>query len=200
MQRAALGGAVVLPPFLIIAGFFAYFSSGGKVGEAAVVAFVDLLTGVNPFLSFVFWMAAIAALFSTADSQIYAALITYRFDPQSGSMKAGDFRPTYLALAFAVGFCLLYLVIRYLEIPFEKLIFAIVPSALVLLPVLVDAAQGKRPSWMKLSLAAILYWAASIYGLLTPGELLYWNLAAALVPTSIALTSLAIGRLMRKAN
>ena len=64
--------------------------------------------------------------------------------------------------------------------------FTIVPSALVLLPSIVDAARNARPSVLKICAAAIGYWTLSTYGLLTEIGL-YANLGAALIPVAIAI-------------
>lgn len=186
MQRAGLTATVLLAIPLIIAGTLVYYLSNGTTGQGAVIIFVDSITRLSPVFGFVFWVAALAALFSTADTHIYAALVLSRFNARTGEMSQGRRSPFILALFSSVLFVIFYALVEINEIRFDKIMFVVVPSALILLPPIIELARGAKPSVFKLYAAALGYWGASIYGLVSPSREFEANLIAALVPVILA--------------
>jgi hypothetical protein len=192
VQRDALAVTVGIPVPLLIAGFLIFLLSD-QTDDAAIKYFIEQLTSVSPVLTFIFWIAGAAALFSSAESNVYAALICYRFDTRSGSMTVHGPNPILIALTLAALFCGIYWLVSgeakvlWRAVPFDRLVFTLVPCALILLPPILDLAHRRRPSRTKLYLAAAGYWIASVYGLVFPNWFYQANLIAAIIPVAIAL-------------
>jgi hypothetical protein len=189
-QRRSQVGIALLWGFLIIIGFFASNLSGGKVGEDAVVALLRNLSGLSWIFPVAFWIGGTAALFSSADASIYSFLIVRRFDNASGKllqMRMAEVKPVKYTLFITVVFGVAYALVRQFQIPFEKIIFVVIPLTLNVLPAFVFAVRKRpqNPFFIWLSLA--LYGLASVCGFIQPSSQLFWTLMAALMPIGVSL-------------
>ena len=142
-----------------------------------------------------FWVAGIAALFSTADVQALGLMFTAGFNPSTGKANlSGAFTqsPKIVAFAFSAVLAASYYIVRtVLGVPFEKLVFIIIPAAITLLPVLIMRLRCStwnmwHVSWLLSSVVA--YTALSIAGLFLPNDQMWLNIVAAFVPVIVALS------------
>jgi hypothetical protein len=190
-QRSGLAATTLLAIPLIVAGVCTYYFLKGQSGDAAIFGLVAAITQLHPVFGFIFWVAAVAALFSTADTHIYAALVLSRFNSKTGQMVQPHRSPFLFALLSSFLFVSMYALVqevesRYGKVIFNKIVFIVVPSALILLPPILDLARANKPSIGKLYLAAIGYWTASVIGLFAESRFLVANLIAALIPVSLS--------------
>jgi hypothetical protein len=156
-----------------------------NIGNAGVVDLLRSLSELHPILVFVFWVVASAALFSTADAQLFHLILVRNFDHKSGNMSGGvnrPVRPVIHALVAAAGMSAFYALVRYLDLPFEKLVFSITPLCANILPSLV-ASVTNRPAPLTLTVLSLLLYAfCSVIGIIQHDSELAWTLAAACVP------------------
>lgn len=190
-QRTAMFVTVLVTFFLVVPGFLIFQISGGLTFNEAVAFLVRALSEMSPFFAVVFWVAAAAALFSTADSQIYAGLMLLRFNPRSGQCETKSLsKPPRVAFAGSLVFCCIYALVRHYEIPFDKLAFFVVPLSIVMVPPIVDLALGREHvSRVKMYAALAGYVGISGIGLIFDDSL-FSSLFAAIIPVAIALPSL----------
>lgn len=186
-QRTALATTVAVHIPLILAGFAVFYITGGLLGEPALIALLHQLADTLPIWILVFWIAASAALFSTADSQLYAATLVWRFDVSTGGVIAGRVSGFVLALAIGLAFGMAYGLIRYAGLPFEKIIFTVLPSVLILLAPIIAAARQQPPSLARLLIAAAGFYIIAAMGFYQDDNALELNLLAALFPVAVAL-------------
>jgi len=190
IQTTATFATALVWALLIVGGVAARALAPQAIGEAAVVSLAQATASISPVFLVAFWFAGIAALFSTADANIYSLLVVHGFDGKTGHLRQRNLeliRPGLFSLIAAIVFVALYLAVRGANLPFEKLIFLIIPLGLNLLPGLVQLAFGRRanPLWLYLSL--ISYAGFSLYGFLQPQDELAATLAAAIVPVLISI-------------
>jgi hypothetical protein len=203
ITRQAFGttATAILWLIMIPVGFVAFHLSG-QPGEAAVAALVTQLGNMSLALVFIFWLGATAALFSTADMQVYAILLVSRFDPRTAQFKDFEIRrwwPFVAALLASLLFASAYVFVRWMGVPLEKLILVIVPSGTVLLPAFVQYARGREPQAWTVAASAIGYWIVAVYGFFTP-ESSYWaTLSAVFIPAIVALLTFRAGPLLQEA-
>lgn len=170
---------------------------GTSVGVDGIL---DLLNdGVlrNPVFHLAFWLVACAALFSTADAQVYAFLVVFAYDVKRGEINRSStrpMRPLLMALIVSAPATLAFFLLQISALPFEKLIFILAPILLNLLPALADAAiVGKIRLW-PVALSLALYTVFSVVGLLQPNDQLAFTLAAALVPTVLTVINVVLSK------
>lgn len=155
------------------------------VGENAIVGLLTKLNGISAIFLVAFWTGGMAALFSTADAQIYSFLLVKEFDSESGKLKTvlmSTLNPLRTSIIVTISFAAVYTLVRYLSLPFEKMIFLVLPICLNIFPAFVLAAIGapQRSAYILLSL--VLYVACSIAAILQPREQFSWTLAAPVMP------------------
>jgi hypothetical protein len=163
----------------------------GHVGNEGVV---DLLTKIyettnNPLFYSAFWIAAVAALFSTADAQIYSFLVVSRFDSTTGTISELATRPkNELVISIVASFAMasIFYLVRVYSIPFEKLIFIIIPLNLNFVPAFIAIMFGKAPSPRFILASLLAYILCSAVGLFQPENIFVWTLAAALMPATMS--------------
>jgi hypothetical protein len=186
MQPLAVKSTSMTILILIIIGLLAaaFTQRVGNEGVADLLLKIQEVTG-NPIFLCAFWVAATCALFSTTDAQIYSFLVVRAFDPSKGVLSTNSSRPNndlLLSLgvsAFAVGS---YLLVRHFGLPFEKLIFLIIPWNLNILPAFAAVMTKRPPSPLIMLGSLALYVLCGIAGLLQPQSNFFWTLTAALVP------------------
>lgn len=188
-QLAGTGSTALVWLVLSVCGLLA-FGITGTVGENAVA---DLLArfGENGIVAVtIFWLGAAAALFSTADTQIYSLLLVSRFDPLSGQIDDAQFanmRPALIAGIAAALFFGLYWAARESQVPFEKIIFIIIPFTLNLMPAFAALLFRRRPSALLVTLSLLGYMAFATLGFLQAADEFTMTLSASLVPIVVSL-------------
>lgn len=183
-QKAAVLTTSLTWALLALIGCMAIGVSTG-VGNGGVVDLITKLSELHPLLVFIFWIVGSAALFSTADAQLFHFILVKNFDPKTGQMMDDvnrPVRPLIQALSAAIGMSVLYIVIRYFELPFEKLVFTITPLCANILPSLVASATNRPPPLALTVCSLAIYVMFSAVGLIQPDNALTWTLAAACVP------------------
>ena len=195
LQVSAVAWTAGIWIVLMMVGFLASFHSGGKLGEDAVVGLLFRLNQISPVFSVLFWLGGIAALFSSADAQIYSFLVVREFDLRTGRLRArlmSTLSPFALSLIAAALFGVAYFLLRSFEVPFEKIIFLVIPLSLNIFPALLLAGfhLPPKPGYILLSLS--LYMACTILGLRQPDDNFLWTLTAALVPLVVGVLALAV--------
>lgn len=173
-------------------GFIA-FSLSNTPGEAAIGALVPALGQLFSWFSILFWVGATAALFSTADMQIYSALLVSRFEPRTSTLHDISLtRATSLASAVvaATAFGLLYMAARAAALPLEKIIFVIVPMCIVLLPGFLHFRWGYQVRPEVLILSFVSYVSMAAWGFLVSAANFSFTLSAVFLPLLISVFSL----------
>jgi hypothetical protein len=193
LQITSLVSTLSIWTLLILIGLGASVMFPGKIGEDLIVALLLNISQLSPVFAMAFWVGGVAALFSTADMQIYSFMLVRKFDPESGTLRAGALarvRPGLTSLGFAVVFTFMYWIVRSLQVPFEKIIFIVIPMSLNILPAMFRAIRHlpQHPGYIWTSL--VLYLACSLTGLLKPSSQLTWTLVAALVPVGVSIVAL----------
>ncbi len=186
---------------LILVGFLASFHSNGKVGEDAVVGLLSKLSLISPVFLVAFWLGGVAALFSSADAQIYSFLVVREFDLKTGKLRTRlmeTLDPLRLSLMMSAAFALTYYLVRELNIPFEKIIFFIIPLNLNIFPAFMLAARGLPQNPVYICASLLLYCGCSILGLRQPSDVYLWTLAAALMPLLVGVAAVEISDRIEK--
>jgi hypothetical protein len=191
LQVRAIGTMSAGWVFLILVGLLGGLMStnSGVDGVADVIRHVGQLF---PFVSFAFWMAAIAALFSSADAAVFSFLLVRAFSPSEGNFKESRTRrpnsPFWYSLVAALAGSAVYYLVRVLGLPPEKLIFIAIPFCLNLLPSLVCRAYGRKPRLVYTLVATLGYVTISVYGLfLQANDQFAATLIAAICPILVSI-------------
>ena len=161
-----------------------------QTGNIGFVDVINKLSEIHPVFILIFWLVASAALFSTADAQIFHLILLNRFDKQTGKIKEVTSTlpaPSIRALRAALLLSIFYLFIRYLNIPFEKLVFSITPLCSNILPAIIAIATRRPPplAWTVASL--IGYCTFSFIGLSMPSHSLSWTIASVFAPIACSI-------------
>jgi hypothetical protein len=136
LQVRGTAAIAVMWALLIVIGFFA-FRFTGKTGEPSIIDFLGKLGGLSPVFLMAFWIGGLGALFTTADCHIYEFLMVKSFNAAKGTFDDVPFQKIKPWLYTPIATVLLagaYFLIRETNIRFDKLIFAIAPLCLTLLP------------------------------------------------------------------
>ena|SRR5436190_5449603 len=187
LQAKSMGVTAVLWLVMLFHGFLAFVLTQ-KVGDAAIVQSVNMMSIVNPIFLVLFWLAAIGALFSTADSQTYSFLLVQQFNVTTGRLKErvlANMRPGVMALIVAGGFASVYALL--MDLPTTKVIFAIMPTCINLAPPFILLALRRKPS------AKVVFWSLAFYipvcliSLFRPPTEFYWSLGGLFIPLIVTL-------------
>jgi hypothetical protein len=187
--RGALSTAAIWT-ILSICGLLA-FAITRSTGDRTAIDLVSSFTGAaGSFVAAIFWLGAAAALFATSDIQMYSALLLHQFNPKTGSVDDTQFarlKPTILSFCIAITFLGLYSLARFFDLPFEKIIFVIVPFSLNMMPGFTALLKRRQPRafWIATSLCG--YLAFALVGFFRPDTEYVWTLAASLVPVVVSL-------------
>jgi len=184
-QKPSLRWLAILWGLLILTGFLTSDITHQKVGEDAIAGLLSNLMAVSWIFPIAFWAAGTAALFSSADAAIYSFLIVRRFDGSTGKlvqMRTAEIRPAFYTFVVSGIYVITYALVRHFQIPFEKIVFVVMPLNLNILPAFIFAVRRtpQKPILIWISLA--LYASASTIGFLQSSNQLFWTLMAALMP------------------
>ena len=162
------------------------FATGGA---STVIELVNALASESPFFVVGFWLAATAALFSTADTQVYSFLLVAAFDPKKGDVQTNSSiakAPLLAALLIAFVFSAVYYLVAEWSLPFEQLVFFIFPLFLCLVPGLTQILKGSEIAALPMIVALVLYLACGLGMVLLPKFAFFFSLGAPLMPAVVA--------------
>jgi hypothetical protein len=183
LQVPAISWTIAGWTVLVIVGLIAGVVTK-NVGYQGVADLLTFTEAAFPPVIVVFWIAAIAALFSTVDANIFNLLLVSAFDPKSGQLSGSLQRPKrVLALSTLLSFAgaILYFVVRWAQIPLEKLVFILIPLCLNNLPAIVSLSLGRQPRLSATVISLIGYSIVAIAGILQQDNYSL-ALSSALVP------------------
>jgi hypothetical protein len=165
-------------------------------GTAGVLPVINVLDDIHPGLGLLFWLGGAAALFAVSDAQMYAFLMVRGFRIKDGTLvdQQRPQRPLVAAIVVGLSFSVVYIIVRNQSIPFEKLVFMLVPIILNALPAFLAVATRRRvyASWTIASIS--LYIGTSLVGFSQPDLQLAWSLSAVLVPAVLSCLMLVVQR------
>jgi hypothetical protein len=195
LQLRAVGWTAGIWIVLTLVGFLASFHSNGKVGEEAVVGLLSKLSVISPVFLVAFWLGGVAALFSSADAQIYSFLVVREFGLNTGKLRTRlmeTLNPFRLSLMMSAAFAAIYYLVRILNVPFEKIIFFIIPLNLNIFPAFMIATRRLPQNPVYIYVSLLLYCGCSILGLRQPSDVFLWTLAAPLMPLLVGVVALEV--------
>ena len=192
LQVKSMGVTALLWLVMLFHGFLAYAITK-QAGDAAIVETVQKMSSITPLFLMLFWLAAIGALFSTADSQSYSFLLVWQFDAKTGKLRERlmtNIRPLIHGVLVALIFAGLYSTFVALGIDTTKIIFAIMPTCVNLAIPFILLAFGRIPSaWVVLTSLAF-YVPTVIISLVRPPTEFYWSLGGVFIPIIVAFISI----------
>jgi hypothetical protein len=194
LQRQRSGSVITAAVWILMLpiGFVA-FQIANAPGEAAIAGLLGTLGQWSVLFLAFFWVGATAALFSTADVQVYSALLVNRFDVVTGELNHASLRTSAIApisLAVSVVFAGLYTLMRVFEIPLEKILFSVVPFVTVLLPAFVHFYLGREVRAWVLGLSITGYLALVALGFVVAEANFFATLSAVFVPVVVTFATL----------
>ncbi|MGZ4961443.1 MAG: hypothetical protein ACXWC8_02710, partial [Limisphaerales bacterium] len=161
-------GTAVLWLLLMAVGFFASHITG-EIGEKAVGGLLTRLKDLSLVFTVAFWAGGVAALFSTADAQIYSFILVRQFNSTTGKLNQKEMHtlnPLKSALISSFVFAVVFGIIRALNLPMEKVIFSVMPLCLNILPAFIAAFRGLPQNPVYIIVALVLYSLCAVVGLL----------------------------------
>jgi Na+/proline symporter len=187
-QQTSVTAAAVVWLLLIAMGFCVFIVTG-RMGDEAFPELLRKLDSVSPAFVTLFWLAAVSAMFSTADAQVYSFVLVSSFDYKKGSLSPFTVTRSFAlkrALVTAVVLGTVYYLTLHFSLPVTKVLFVCIPFSLNLLPAFLAKALDRRPSTALLLLSAVLYCAVALWGLSQPSDKFDGTLMAAFVPALIS--------------
>lgn len=139
VQKKSIFSTAVIWALLSIIGLLT-FSQINDVGTVAVSTLILKLGDISYIFPLAFWIGATAALFSTSDTQVYSLLLVNSWKPKKGELSKSltqNIKAFPISLLISIAFGIAYFLVRFINIPFEKIIFIIIPMCLNLLPAFV---------------------------------------------------------------
>ena len=185
--RAGIVMAVTWLLLIAIGLLIATTYTGG--GALSVIQLVNALANLSLIYVIGFWMAGTAALFSTADAQVYSFLLVAAFNPEKGEIetKSAIIKfPLFAALSIALAFSGLYFLVTEWKLPFEQIVFFVFPLFLCLVPGLIQILKGHQVSAGPMSVALCLYLVCGIGMIVSSKFEFFFSLGAPLMPAIVA--------------
>lgn len=189
-RGTALTGLVWLA--MLPVGFLAFFVSNAP-GEAAIGSLVPALSDLFSWFGVLFWIGATAALFSTADMQIYSGLLVSRFNASRGCLEDISLNPLkslLWAACVALAFAAAYTGARAAALPLEKIIFVMVPMCTVLLPAFLHFRWKRVVMPWVLVLSLFGYGTMAALGFRVEEHNFFFTLSAVFVPLLVSVLTL----------
>lgn len=196
-QIASTLSTAIIWAVLVGIGLIASALANGAAGTQVIVELVHRLNDLSLVFVVAFWFAAVSALFTTSDAQTYSWLIVKNFNTSTGQLEESrliSIKPLLYALLVSLIFASAYFVVRSYAIPFEKLVFLIIPFSLNTLPAITQLAFNKQPTPAPLVISVILFLILATGGFVQPDNELMWTLTAALAPVVVAVFSPLLGK------
>ncbi|GJM09855.1 MAG: hypothetical protein DHS20C11_21310 [Lysobacteraceae bacterium] len=162
-------------------------------GERAVAWFLSELADVNAILLFFFWLAAVAALFSTADTQLFCLVLSLKYSPSRRELKSVQNvkLPALWSILIAVTFTGLFTVLQDSNLLLDKIVFVTLPACLVIVPTLVGVAFGFKRLFLATLISTIGYLAIGAVALTSKEQDYAWTVVPPLFPLLVAATLFA---------
>jgi hypothetical protein len=185
---ASTGTTAIVWLFLVIVGLIVPILTS-KVGLDGVVEIVKKLGESSVFFSAAFWIAAIAAMFSATDAQIYSFLVVSSFDTKSGNLnQAPKFvaSPLLSSAFVALCFAAVYAIVEESKYPFEPIVFFVFPMFLCSVPAFVQMICNERVSAIPIAISIALYLLCGLGMMLFPAYNFPLSLAAPLMPALVS--------------
>ncbi len=189
LQPRSTLATAILWGLLAVIGLFAFPLSGEKIGEAAIVSLLQQMSTVSSSFLVAFWVGGMAALFSTADTQIYSFLLVKEFQSSTGKLRGtlmSNIRPLGLSLLTTILFALLYALVRSFDLPFEKMIFVVIPLCLNVFPAFVLAVLREKQQPLYIIVSLVLYTTCSALGFAQASNQFSWTLIAPFCPVLVS--------------
>jgi hypothetical protein len=157
-------------------------------GNTVVIGLLEAANGVSALVVVAFWIAGVAALFSTADAQLYSLLLlrAYRVRTNSIDNSLRAMVPWTTTAIVSAGFAATYFAVRYAGLNLDKLILVALPACLVLVPSFVAVAKGRSPSLSLIIVSIVLYTACAVAGIVSSDADYLATVAAPLLPLVLA--------------
>jgi len=192
----SLATAMAVWTFLIIAGFL-IVTITQRIGLDAVVDAVKELKTYSIVWSIAFWVSVVAAIFSTADTQLYSFLVLSAFDSKTGKLHPAPrfIRVPFLsALVVAVAFSVIFWLIEISRFPFEPIVFFVFPIFLCSVPAFVELLWTDHVRAAPMLVSIGLYLCCGLAMILLPAYSFPLSLAAPLMPALVSLAVLVLPR------
>jgi hypothetical protein len=158
-------------------------------GINAVVDLLKLMSDTSPIYVAAFWIAAVAALLSTCDAQLYSLLLVWAFNTKIGRIEKLPIvvsYPSLTAFVVAVLFAFLFYGINAIHFPIDPIVFFLFPVFLCLAPSFVQLIRTERVTLAPILLATCLYSICGIGMLLLPEYEYYFALGSPLMPAAVS--------------
>ena len=192
VKRATVsaGIAMAVTWLLLIAAGLLIAGNFPDGGIQTVTQLIAKLGEISPIFFVAFWMAASAALFSTADTQVYSFLLVGAFDSSSGEVRTNSAiakSPFLAAIAIAIVFSITYFGVQYFSLPFEQIVFFTFPLFLCLVPGLIQILKNDKITPTPMALALILYLLCGLGMIIFPSHSFFFSLGAPLMPAAVSI-------------
>ena len=202
LQVRSLSGTAVIWVILIMIGLLAGMVTEGAIGKDAVAKLIELAGDQSLLYVVAFWVVGTAVLFSTADTQFYSFLLVRYFDVGTGRLsntRINEMKPLFNGLATATLFTAIYFLVTFFQVPFEKLVFLMLPISMICVPAFIGASLRQQPSPRYLWLSIALYLMCTILALAQPADEFFFSIAAPLMPAVVSVLVLVRSVLSRSA-
>jgi hypothetical protein len=173
---------------LIVIGLFAVLSVKGP-GIDAVVDLVRVVGNISPIYTVGFWIAAVAALLSTCDAQLYSLLLVWAFNSRTGKIEGMPSlisNPSLFAFGAAIIFSVIFYIVSERNFPLEPIVFFVFPVFICLLPSMVQLIKSDRLSLAPIILAVLAYGICGLGMLLIPDQKFAFAFAAPLMSAIVS--------------
>lgn len=198
MQIPAISLTALIWVFLIAIGLMASVLAAGNLSPAnpasdALVFLLDKLIDLSPVFAMAFWLAGMAALFSTADAQMYSLLLVRQYNYRTGEIieePLSTIRPFLSSILLALTFFVFYIIIRISNAPFEKLVFLLLPIFMNIVPAFARHLRKleQRPIYVYCSLG--LYIRCSALALRGASQDFFFTVAAPVMPILVSIVAI----------
>jgi hypothetical protein len=188
-QKKGVMGTGLVWIILLFIGFSTFLITG-NTGEPGINDLLSKLSVSNPYFLFFFWVAATGALFSTVDAQLYSILLVSSFKISTGTLPIHSKRfqkPFVLSIYTSILFGIIYFVVKYFNIQFEKILLVIVPFSIVVLPLFVAKYTDRSPKISIFIISIVGYILVAAIGFILPRFNFYATLSAVFVPFVLSL-------------
>jgi hypothetical protein len=163
-----------------------------------VVLFLNALAAKGSMLFAVaFWIAGMAALFASADVQIYSFWLVHSYNTKSGALSPTqklDQMPLLIALSASILFSVVYVLVRHFALPLDRLVLVLLPSCLTIVPSLIIAIRGAKqePIYPAVSIALYILFGIGTFASRDHGE--SFSVAAPIGPLLISFAAFFLAK------
>jgi hypothetical protein len=189
LQGSSTLWAAILWGILAIIGLYAFQITSIPSGPNAIIVLLQKLSSLSNLFLVIFWIGGMAALFSTADGQIYSLLVVSKFDSHTGLLNETrlKIRPLLMSFVGACIFAILFSVVKYFNLPFEKMIFIAIPICLNIIPAFVLSILNLHQNPIYIIISIFLYSICSTLGFFQPASEFSWTLLAPFCPIAVSI-------------